>query len=93
MQNRQKGEKPGVPNIPKFRFKDIDSDLEHEILLCKRYEGENYLCSQNMRYKVHVKDSKNLPFSAVADIPGVFFKRDGYDRSMECHNPYVEVNL
>lgn len=46
-----------------------------------------------MRYKVHVKDSKNLPFSAVADIPGVFFKRDGYDRSMECHNPYVEVNL
>ena len=46
-----------------------------------------------MRYKVHVKDSKNLPFSAVADIPGVFFKRDGYDWSMECHNPYVEVNL
>ena len=33
MQNRQEGEKPGVPNIPKFRFKDIDSDLEHEILL------------------------------------------------------------
>ena len=40
-----------------------------------------------------VKEKENMPFSKVADIPGVFFRREGSSWIMDCHNPYVEVNL
>lgn len=82
-----------IPSIPKFRINGTDKDMEYERLLCKRYGDSTYLCSVDMKYHFPVKEKENMPFSKVADIPGVFFRREGSSWIMDCHNPYVEVNL
>lgn len=82
-----------IPSIPKFTIGGTDKDLKYDRLLCKRYGDNTYLCSVDMKYHFPVKDEVNLPFSKVADIPGVFFSRNERSWTMECHNPYVEVNM
>lgn len=80
-----------IPVIPQLRNLDERIDREYDRLLCKKYDGQTYLCSVDLKYHQPVEDTEDLPFSKVADIPGVFFCRKGKVWAMECHNPYVEV--
>lgn len=80
-----------IPVIPHFSIKDEGTDRKYDRLLCKKYDGQTYLCSVDLQYHIPVKDTEDFPFSKVADVPGVFFSRKESVWSMECHNPYVEV--
>lgn len=80
-----------IPIIHNFTIKGKGTDEKYDKLLCKKYDGQSYLCSVDLKYHFPVKDSENLPFSEIVDIPGVFFSRKKTVWSMECHNPYVEV--
>ena len=86
-------EKTAVPSVKTFRFSSSVAERAsgYDILLCKKYGGKTFLCSPDYEYRVNVKDSDDQPFSRMADIPGVFFKRDGEVWKMENHNPYVEI--
>lgn len=79
-----------ISKLVNFKFKS-DNDVAPEVLFCKRYDGTTYLCSDDYKYHVSVEDSEGLPFSGVADVPGVYFKKDGDGWQMENVNPYVEV--
>jgi len=80
-----------IPVIHQFSITGEGADKEYDRLLCKKYDGQTYLCSVDLKYRVRVNDGENLPFSQVTDIPGVFFSRKETGWTMECHNPYVEV--
>lgn len=80
-----------IPVIPHFSIKDEGADRKYDRLLCKKYDGQTFLCSVDLQYHIPVKDTEKIPFSKVADVPGVFFSRKESVWSMECHNPYVEV--
>lgn len=81
-----------IPSIPKFTISGMDKDLKYDRLLCKRYGENTYLCSVDMKYHFLVEENEDMPFSKVADIPGVFFSRNKRTWTMECHNPYVKVS-
>lgn len=80
-----------IPIIHNFTINGKGTDEKYDKLLCKKYDGQPYLCSVDLKYHFPVKDSENLPFSEIVDIPGIFFSRKKTVWSMECHNPYVEV--
>ena len=85
--------KSTIPTIPRFVINGTDEDMKYDRLLCKMYEGKPQLCSVDMKYHFYPEEKENMPFSKVADIPGVFFSRDGRNWNMECHNPYVEIDI
>jgi hypothetical protein len=80
-----------IPSIPRFKINGTGTDMDYDRLICKNFEGESYLCSIDLKYHIKVKEKENMPFSKMADIPGVFFTREGEGWAMECHNPYVDV--
>lgn len=82
-----------IPTIPRFVINGTNEDMKYDRLLCKMYEGKAQLCSVDMKYHFPPKEKENMPFSEVADIPGVFFSRDGENWTMECHNPYVAIEI
>ena len=82
-----------IPTIPRFVINGSNEDMKYDRLLCKMYEGKAQLCSVDMKYHFPPKEKENMPFSEVADIPCVFFSRDGENWTMECHNPYVAVEV
>lgn len=80
-----------IPVIHQFSITGEGTDREYDRLLCKKFDGQSYLCSVDLKYHIMADDSDDMPFSKVADIPGVFFSRKETGWTMECHNPYVEV--
>ena len=82
-----------IPSIPLFVINGTGEDIKYDRLLCKMYQGKAQLCSVDMKYHFLPKEKENMPFSKVADIPGVFFSRNDTKWTMECHNPYVEVEI
>lgn len=82
-----------IPTIPRFVINGSNEDMKYDRLLCKMYEGKAQLCSVDMKYHFHPEEKENMPFSEVADIPGAFFSRDGENWTMECHNPYVAIEI
>lgn len=74
-----------------FHFgKDAKDDIP-DFLLCKKTEEHTYLCSADLKYRKSVKDTDGLPFSDVADVPGVFFIRKGSIWKMRNVNPYITL--
>ena len=82
-----------IPSIPLFVINGTGEDIKYDRLLCKMYQGKAQLCSVDMKYHFLPKEKENMPFLKVADIPGVFFSRNDTKWTMECHNPYVEVEI
>ncbi len=82
--------KKEIKHVRNFHFKKKDDKIP-DFLLCKRTEEKTYLCSVDMKYKNSVDDTEQLPFSEVADVPGVFFMRDGDVWKMKNVNPYISV--
>ena len=80
-----------IRTVKNFHFgKDAKNDIP-DFLLCKKTEGHTYLCSVDLKYRKSVVDTLGLPFSKVADIPGVFFMREGNVWKMQNVNPYITV--
>lgn len=82
-----------IPTFPRFVINGTNEDMNYDRLLCKMYKGKAQLCSVDMKYYFPPEEKENMPFSEVADIPGVFFSRDGEKWTMECHNPYVAIEI
>lgn len=80
-----------IPVVRQFTIKGDGVYDKYDRLFCKKYNDETYLCSADLRYHFKVEDEEGMPFSQVADVPGVFFSRKETGWSMECHNPYVNV--
>ena len=79
-----------ISKLQNFQFRSGNEEAA-DILFCKRYDGKTYLCSDDYRYHVSVDDAEGLPFSNVADVPGVYFNREGNAWQMVNVNPYIEV--
>lgn len=80
-----------IRTVKNFHFgKDAKDDIP-DFLLCKKTEKHTYLCSVDLKYHNRVRDTDGLPFSEVADIPGVFFMREGNVWKMQNVNPYITV--
>lgn len=80
-----------IRTVKNFHFgKDAKDDIP-DFLLCKKTEEHTYLCSADLKYRKSVRDTDGLPFSKVADVPGVFFMRDRDVWIMHNVNPYVTV--
>ena len=80
-----------IPSINNFYFKKSSTDNISGFLLCKKTEKHTYLCSVDLKYHRSVMDSDGLPFSKIADVPGVFFMRDGDVWKMRNVNPYITI--
>lgn len=79
-----------IKYVRNFHFKKDETDIP-SFLICKKTSKSAYLCSVDLKYKRSVTDTERLPFSDVADVPGVFFTRDGDVWRMKNVNPYVSV--
>lgn len=79
-----------VAKLSNFHFSNSDTD-KPELLFCKKYNGNNYLCSEDMQYKTIVTDEDDLHFSDIADIPGIFFRKENGSWKMQNVNPYIEI--
>ncbi len=80
-----------IRTVKNFHFgKDAEDDIP-DFLLCKKTKEHTYLCSVDLKYHNSVKDTDELPFSKVADVPGVFFMREGNVWKMHRVNPYITV--
>ncbi len=51
-----------VPKLNNFKFSGSEKDVP-DLLFCKRYNDETYLCSEDYNFKRQVKDTDNLPLS------------------------------
>lgn len=79
-----------VPKLNNFKFSGSEKDVP-DLLFCKRYNDETYLCSEDYNFKRQVKDTDNLHFSDVADIPGIYFLKEEDVWKMHNVNPYIEI--
>lgn len=79
-----------VSNVPNFHFSKRETEIP-ELLFCRRCNGVTFLCSDDMQYKISVNDTYKLRFSEIADIPGIFFKKENDVWNMHNVNPYVEI--
>lgn len=79
-----------VPKFNNFKFARKKKDVP-DLLFCKRYNDRTYLCSEDYKFKVRVKDTKTLHFSDVADIPGIYFLKKNDVWKMHNVNPYIEI--
>ena len=82
-----------IKSVIKFCFNKKAKEYIPDFLLCKKQGTKTYLCSVDMKFKKSVKDSERLPFSEVADIPGVYFVREGEFWHMRNNNPYISVSI
>ncbi len=80
-----------IKSIQNFHFGEQINNEIPTMLLCKKMRGNTYLCSVDMKYKSSVRDSEGLPFSDVADIPGICFLREDDVWKMKNVNPYVTI--
>lgn len=80
-----------IAPIKRFRFEKGAEDDLPDFLICKRQDENTYLCSVDFKYKLIVNDKDGYQFSNVADIPGVYFRRDNDVWKMENVNPYISV--
>ncbi len=79
-----------MPKFNNFKFTRRKKDVP-ELLFCKQYNDRTYLCSEDYRFKVRVKDTEILHFSDVADIPGIYFLKKNDVWKMHNVNPYIEI--
>ena len=79
-----------VPKFNNFKFEGKKKDVP-DLLFCKRYNDRTYLCSEDYKFKVRVKDTETLHFSDVADIPGIYFLKKNDVWKMHNVNPYIEI--
>ena len=82
--------KKAIKSVHNFFFQKEEMDIP-PFLLCKKTAEDTFLCSVDLKYKRIMNDTKRLPFSEVADIPGVFFVQEGDVWMMKNVNPYVSV--
>lgn len=82
--------KKSIKSVRNFLFKKEEKGIP-PFLLCKKTAENTFLCSVDLKYKRIMKDTIRLPFSEVADIPGVFFEQEGDVWMMKNVNPYVSV--
>lgn len=78
-----------IKYVRNFFFGKAPKDEIPAFLLCKKTDSNTYLCSADLKYHRIVKDTERLPFSKVADVPGVFFMREDDVWKMRNVNPYV----
>lgn len=64
--------KDRLPVIPKLDF-TVRWEKHPNVLYCSRKGNEYYLRSVDYQWIKRVEPSEDLPFSLVADIPGVGF--------------------
>lgn len=80
-----------IQSVNNFYFGKSSKEDIPEFLLCKKTDKHTYLCSVDLKFHRSVRDTENLPFSEVADVPGVFFMREGDVWKMKNVNPYITV--
>ncbi len=83
--------KTSIPIVHQFTFTDKGAYSQYDRLFCKKHKEDTYLCSADLKYHIKVNDEEGMPFSQVADIPGVCFINGEMGWTMECHNPNVIV--
>lgn len=86
-------EQSNVKKIPMLKSIDFSNDDSGapDVIFCKQYNGDIYLCSGDMKYIKRVTDSKNNRFSEIANIPGIFFQNENNMWKMKNVNPYVII--
>lgn len=80
-----------IQSVKNFHFGKASKENIPDFLLCKKKEEDTYLCSVDMKYHKGVMDTEGLPFSEVADVPGIFFMKEGDVWKMQNVNPYISV--
>lgn len=77
--------------FPRFQFSNQRYESLYKPLYCKSFEGSTYLCTEDYKIKISVKDTRNLRFSSIADIPGLTFVNDEGIWNLKSINPFIEV--
>lgn len=88
--NTNKSNTQTVKKMKNFKFSEKGNDIP-ELLLCKRYNKETYLCSEDYKFKIKVKDTYSLHFSDIADIPGIYFQKENKVWKMCNVNPFLDI--
>ncbi len=65
----------------------LSMPVAHRVLHPRRFDGQVYLCSPDMRTKIAVTSTEEFPFGEIADNPAIILEYDGNSWSVVSRDP------